>query len=60
MISSAAWLMRSAYSSESLPRSRFTSAAAFFSTAIERITASGIRSSATEKWCSDRWVCAPQ
>jgi hypothetical protein len=37
-----------------------TIAAAFFSTAIDRITGSGIRSSATEKWCSERSVCAPQ
>ncbi len=60
MISSEARQIRSAYSSESLPRSRFTPAAAFLSTAIERITASGMRSSPTVKWCSERWVCAPQ
>src|SRR6478609_5214551 len=58
--SSAASTIGSHVSRGILPRSQFTSAAAFLSTAIARITAGGIRSSATEKWCSDRSVCAPQ
>jgi len=48
-ISSAACTMRSASSAESLSRSRFTSAAAFFRIAMPRITASGMRSSPIEK-----------
>ncbi len=60
MISSAAATIRSALSSASLPRSRFVSADAFFRIAMPRMTGSGMRSSPIEKWCSDRWVCAPQ
>ena len=60
MISSAARTMWSAFSSGSLPSSRLTTAAAFFRIAMPRITASGIVSSPMAKWCSDRWVCAPQ
>ena len=58
--SSAAATIGSQVSGGILPRSQLTRAAAFFSTAMARITAVGMRSSATEKWCNDRSVCAPQ
>jgi hypothetical protein len=35
-------------------------AAAFLRIAMPRITASGMRSPPIEKWCSERWVWAPQ
>ena len=60
MISSAACTITSAFSAGSLPSSWFTSAAAFFRMAMPRITASGMRSSPIAKWCSERWVWAPQ
>ena len=49
MTSSAAFTIGVHTSSGILPRSRLTSAAAFLSTAIDRITAGGMRSFATEK-----------
>ncbi len=58
--SSAASTISAAFSGTSFPSSWFTSAAAFLSTAIDRITASGMRSVPMEKWWSDRWVWAPQ
>src|SRR4051794_20942510 len=60
MTSSAAATIGSQVSRGIFPRSQFTIAAAFLSTAMARITAVGMRSSATEKWCSDRSVWAPQ
>ena len=58
--SSAAATIGSHVSRGILPRSQFTSAAAFLRTAMARITAAGILSSATEKWCNERSVWAPQ
>jgi hypothetical protein len=58
--SSAAATITFAFSGGSLPSSSFTSAAAFFRIAMPRMTARGISSSPMSKWCSDRWVCAPQ
>ena len=62
MTSSAAATMRSALSGGSLPSSRFTCAAAFFRIPNARITSIGMCSVGPpiEKWCSERWVCAPQ
>ncbi len=60
MTSSAACTSSAALSDGSLPSSSLTCAAAFLRIAMPRMTAVGMRSSPMEKWCSDRWVCAPQ
>ena len=61
--SSAARTMSAATSGSSAPEASFTSAAAFFRIAWALMTSTGMRSASAcpiEKWCSERWVCAPQ
>ena len=58
--SSAAWMMRPARRSSSLPRSRFTAAEAPLRIPKARIRDLGIVSVPMSKWCKERWVCAPQ
>ena len=62
MTSSAARTMRPALSAGSFPSSSFTSAQAFFRIPNARTTSTGMCSVGPpiEKWCRERWVCAPQ
>ena len=57
--SSAAAAMASAFSSASRPRSRFTRAAAFLTSASAATISRGIRSPEIRKFCRERSVCAP-
>ena len=57
--SSAACAMSFDFSGESLPRSRLTSAAAFFSTPNALISSGGMVSLPMAKCISERAVCAP-
>src|SRR5882672_2802592 len=59
MTSSAARMMRLHFSCGSLPKSWFTSAAAFLRMPKARISSGGMRSLPMAKWMSERAVCAP-
>ena len=56
----AAWRIALARSSSSLPSASLAEAEACFTIPIARMIERGMRSPPILKFCSERWVCAPQ